>query len=457
MRCPRCQHENRPQAKFCEECASPFNGVSPTVRSYADPMGEVESLRRALTEALEQQTATAGILRVISSSPTDLQPVLDTVAESAARVCDAMDSHICLLDGDVLRVVAIHGEHLPSVAVGDTISATPATVSGRAVCERRTLHIVDFEALPQTEYAETRARIQPGHRRRGTTLVAPLLREGMPLGSIVIRREVVQPFSDKQIELLETFAAQAVIAIENVRLFTELQARNRELTESLEQQTATGEILRVISRSQTDVQPVFDAIVRSAAWLCDGVFGALYRFDGELVHLAAAHNLPPDALEAARHIFPAPLTRELTVGRAILDRAVAHIPDVENEPEYNRSWARTVGARSALTVPMFEEGHPVGTINVGRAEPGPFSPKQIELLQTFADQAVIAIENVRLFTELEARNRELTEALEQQTATASVLRAISGSPMDIAAGLRDDRGERGPALRRSRRGCPQGS
>jgi GAF domain-containing protein len=343
---------------------------------------ELQTRNRELTEALEQQTATAEILRVISSSPTALQPVLDAVAESAARVCGATDSHICLLEGDGLRIAATHGEHWsPSVAVGTLITATPASVAGRAVCERRTLHIDDLDALPETEYSETRARIRRAHSRAGTTLVVPLLREGAPLGAIVIRREVVQPFSVRQIALLETFADQAVIAIENVRLFTELEARNRELTEALEQQTATSEILRVISRSQTDVQPVFDAIVRSAARLCDGVFGGLYRFDGELIHLVAAHNLSPDALEAARQIFPAPLTRELSAGRAILDRAVIHIPDVESDQEYKRSLTRVVGARSLLTVPMFREGHPVGTINVARAGPGPFSPKQIELLR----------------------------------------------------------------------------
>ena len=246
-----------------------------------------------------------------------------------------------------------------------------------------------------------------------------------------MRRSEVQPFTDKQIALAKTFADQAVIAIENVRLFQELEARNRELTEALEQQTATAEILKVISRSQTDAQPVFDAIARSAVRLCDGTHCNVTRFDGELLHQVAVHNFTPEALEASRQRYGLPPSRWLAGGRAVLDRAVCHITDIDSEPEYDTAVARAMGGRSVLAVPMLREGSPIGAIAVGRAALGPFSPKQIELLQTFADQAVIAIENVRLFTELEARNHELTEALEQQTATAEILRVISSSPTDI--------------------------
>jgi GAF domain-containing protein len=421
----------------------PFSdGQIALLRTFADQaVIAVENVRlfqelrvrnRELTEALEQQTATAEILRVISSSPTDLRPVMDTVAENAARVCGATDSIIYRLEGDLLRVVARHGVLPGILAIGDTLPATRDSMSGRAVVERRTIHIEDLRALPETEFPVTRERQRraglPGDR---TVLVTPLLREGLPVGAILIRRNEARPFSTRQIALLETFADQAVIAIENVRLFQELEARNRELTEALEQQTATAEILRVISRSQTDVQPVFDAIVRSAVRLCDGMFSTLYRFDGELVHLVADHNLTPEAHEAARQIYPVPLTRRLGSARTILDRAVVHIPDVEDDPEYDPAFARAVGARSLLGVPMFWEGNPVGAINVARVAPGPFSPKQIELLQTFADQAVIAIENVRLFKELEARNRDLSETLDQQTATSEILQVISRSPTDL--------------------------
>jgi signal transduction histidine kinase len=382
-----------------------------------------------LTESLEQQTATSEILRVIATSPTDLQPVLNAIATTAARLCDAHNGGIFRFDGETFRLAAAYNISPGFQAYLEMHPIRPGqgTALRRAGLERRPVLVADVLADP--DIGPARAAYEAEGMR--TALAAPLLKENSLVGAITMHRREVRPFTDQQITLLETFANQAVIAIENVRLFQELQARNAELAELLEQQTATAEILRVISRSPTDTQPVFDAIVRSAARLCDGVFCNLFRFDGVLLHLVAAHNLSPEALEVARQIFPAPLTRELTAGRAILDRAVAHIPDVEKDPELDPSFARAIGARSALTVPMSREGEPIGTINVGRAEPGPFSPKQIELLKTFADQAVIAIENVRLFQELEARNRDLTEALEQQTATSEVLKLISHSTFDV--------------------------
>ena len=230
-----------------------------------------------------------------------------------------------------------------------------------------------------------------------------------------------------EVALLKTFADQAVIAIENVRLFKELEARNRDLT-------ATGEILRVIASSPTDVQPVFDSIVASAARLCDGTFATLATYDGELMHLVAAHNWTPAAFEAARRVSPARPTRALFSGRAILARSIVHVPDVELDSEFmesSRELRDMVGFRSSLMVPMLRDGEPVGVIGVGRAAPGFFSDSQVALLKTFADQAVIAIENVRLFEELEARNAELTTALERQTATSEILRVISRSPTDV--------------------------
>ena len=265
-----------------------------------------------------------------------------------------------------------------------------------------------------------------------------MLHDGQAVGAIVVTRREPGRFAAPERSLLKTFADQAVIAIENVRLFTELQQNNHalthahaQITEALEQQTATSEILRVISRSQTDVQPVLDTIVRNAVRLCDGLFSALLQFDGELIHSVAHHNYTPEALEELHRLFPARPTRDLWVGRAILDRAVIHIPDVEAEPEYqHQTLSRAIGYRSGLFVPMLREGAPIGVIFVARAEPGPFSGSELDLVKTFADQAVIAVENVRLFKELEARTGELTRSVEKLTALGEVSRAVS-STLDV--------------------------
>ena len=390
---------------------------------------ELEARNRDLTEALEQQTATSEILRVISSSPTDIQPVLEAVAENAARLCQAFDAQIFRAEGDFLRLAASFGS-IPLSHAGRPVHR--GWVTGRCVADRRTVHVHDLAAESEAEYPEGRLRQQlEGHR---TTLATPLLREGQPLGAILIRRMEVRPFSDKQIQLLETFASQAVIAIENVRLFQELEARNRDLTESLEQQTATSEILRVISSSPTDVQPVFDTIAERAVRLCNGLLSGVYRYDGTLIHFVAQHGWTNEGLETVRRVYPRSPSRETQVSRAILDRTVVEVRDFESDPDVpptSLPLARALGYRSILAVPMLREGNPIGSIAVARAESGSFSVKQIELLQTFADQAVIAIENVRLFQELEVRNRDLTEALEQQTATAEVLKVISRSTFDL--------------------------
>ena len=380
---------------------------------------ELEVRNRDLTESLEQQTATGEILGVISRSPTDIQPVLSAVAESAARLCHAYDVTVFRLEGDVLRLVAHHG---PVPATPQlTLPVTRDTVGGRTVVEARTIQVADAQ-LDDGEFplAVPFAR-QFGHR---TLLSVPLMRESVPIGVIQLRRTEVAPFNDAQIALLQTFADQAVIAIENVRLFNETK-------EALEQQTATGEILRVIASSPTDVQPVFDAIVRSAVRLCAARFGSVMRFDGEMLHLIAHHNMPADALEWLQRQYPMRPSRAQAVGRAILSRASAEVPDLLTDPEYSREYALLSGFRSILSVPILREGLPIGVITINRAEPGRFHDKQIALLETFAAQAVIAIENVRLFTELDARNRELTESLEQQTATGEILRVISTSPTHV--------------------------
>jgi two-component system, NtrC family, sensor kinase len=409
------------------------------VRLFTELQQKNEALTQAhaqVSESLEQQTATSEILRAISSSPTDIQPVFDIIAESAVRLCGAEASTVTRLDGEWVRLVAVYGSRpdgVDAVRRSYPMHGGGASAAARSIRDCAISHIPDV--LVDEAYGVPEAAVASGFR---ATLAVPMLREGRAIGAIAIGRSEPGEFSERQIELLRTFADQALIAIENVRLFTELQEKNlaltaahTQVTEALEQQTATSEILRVISRSQTDVQPVFDTIVRSAVKLCDGLFSLLYQFDGELLHRVAQHNYTPEALEASDRVFPARPTQDLWTGRAILQRAVIHIPDVEAEPEYqHQTLVRAIGYRSGLWVPMLREGAPIGVIWVARAEAGPFSESEIELLKTFADQAVIAIENVRLFKELEARTSELTQSVEKLTALGEVSRAVS-STLDV--------------------------
>jgi len=391
---------------------------------------ELQARNRDLTESLERETATGEILRVISSSPTDIQPVLVAILDSGRRLCDAEFGAIFRFEGDAFvnaastTVTSEFGAWLQRTP----IQPGPGTPLRRVGVERRPVQVADI--LSDPDFAPPDIYRREGMR---TALAVPMLKDGALLGALTFHRRIVKPFTDQQIALLQTFAAQAVIAIENVRLFKELEARNRDLTEALEQQTATGEILRAISTSTTDAQPVFQTIAEAAVRLSGALFGSVYRFDGELIHMVAQHNYPPAALEFSERVFPTPPTRQVFTGRAILERAVVHVPDVLQDQEHNlaRDLADVVGFRSVLSVPMLREGSPIGAITVWRSDVGPFSDKHVALLQTFADQAVIAIENVRLFTELEARNRDLTEALEQQTATSEILGVISASPTDV--------------------------
>jgi GAF domain-containing protein len=397
---------------------------------------ELEARNRDLTEALEQQTATADILRVISSSPTDLQPVLDAVATSATRVCAAYDATVLLREGDLVRRVAHHGPMRNQPRGERPISG--GFVTNRAILDRKPVHVHDILATEGADFADARESAPRIGER--TMLAVPLLREGAAIGALTIRRREVQPFTDKQIALLQTFTDQAVIAIENVRLFTELQEKNQALTEAhgqvteaLEQQTATGEILRTIAHAQTDVQPVFDTIVRSAARLCQAATAAVFLSDGRLLYHPANHGGAPEALAAARARYPLPLDMDTVPGMTVLTRSVVHVPDIEDVSviEIVRQIGRSLGFRSIVSVPMTREGEAFGAILVTRREPGRFSDGEVELLKTFADQAVIAVENVRLFTELRARNHDLTESLDRQTATADILRAISRAQTDV--------------------------
>jgi len=271
--------------------------------------------------------------------------------------------------------------------------------------DRQPVHVEDLQAAGE-EFPEGYALAQEYNHR--TTLCVPMLREGVSIGSILLRRREIRPFTEKQIALLQTFADQAVIAIENVRLFKELEVRNRDLTETLEQQTATGEILRVISSSQTDVQPVFETIAENSLRLCDATFSTVFRYDGELVHLAALRNVAPEGAAAIRSAFPMPPSRGGASARSILTRSIVHIADVRDDPEYVLGGLADIAKfRSILSVPMLRDGQPIGTITVAAGRTMLFPEKQVALLKTFADQAVIAVENTRLFNEIQDKTQQV--------------------------------------------------
>ncbi len=395
--------------------------------SAARLRAQVDALTRELTEAREQETATSEVLHAISISQGDLTQVFKTIGKQAETLCDAEISLISMVDGDLIRLVSISGVTAQGVEtvrqVYYPMRRSDETVAARAIRSGAVCHVPDV--LNDPLYPSKEAARVAGFR---ACLAVPMVHDGQVIGAIFVARKQPGLFADAKVQLLKTFADQAIIAIENVRLFNEIEARNRSVTEALEHQMATSEVLGVISRSPTDAQPVFETIAQSGERLCEALVSLVYLYDGELLHVAATNKLNPEVRQKYMEQYPRRPDRSQSGGRAVLDGETAHIPDVWDDPDYSREIAAAGGWRAALAVPMLRDGRPIGSIAVAKAEPGPFPERQIWLLRTFADQAVIAIENTRLVS-------ELREALEQQTATADVLKVISRSAFDLQAVL----------------------
>ena len=386
-----------------EALANQFNHSAEALEeSYATLEQRVEDRTRELTESLEQQTATAEILRVISQSPDNVEPVLKVVATAALRFCGARDVLIALREGDDLVNVAHEGS--VDAEQGRRRAIERSAISGRAAADGRTMHVPDAFELDPVEFSGSLKLA----RERGwrAAVAAPMLREGVAVGTILLRKSEPGAFAPRQIELLETFAAQAVIAIENVRLFTELR-------ESLEQQTATAEILRVISQSPTDVQPVLDAVARAALRFCGAQDALIALREGGDKVMTRAHA---GILGSTTLGLSEDLSRHTALGRSIHDGRTVHLSDVSQlESAAARALWASHNVKASVAAPMLREGVPIGSILLRKSEPGPYTPRQIELLEAFAAQAVIAIENVRLFTEIQEKSRQLEIASQHKS------------------------------------------
>ncbi len=417
-------------------------GASSRTSSTPTAEGEVGRLTRELNEAWEQQAATSEVLQVISNSPDELQPVFDGMLANATRLCGASYGTLCFRESDdQMRMVALHGT-LPEAfretwGVGALHRPNPSVPTARAFAAYQPVHIVDLgedrSYLERDQLAVASVEVA-GIR---SLVSVPMLKEGVVVGAMNIYRQEVRPFTDKQIALVQNFAAQAVIAIENARLLNELRQRTNDLTESLEQQTATSEVLQVISSSPGDLEPVFAAMLENAVRICEAKFGNIYRAEGDGLRNVATHNTPPafaEALRSSPYHNPGPKN---PVRRMINTKAIVHVVDnaateayAEREPIAVAS-VELGDTRTLMAVPMLKDDELIGAFTLARQEVRPFTDKQIALVTSFAAQAVIAIENARLLSELRQRTTDLTEALEQQTATSEVLQVISGSPGDL--------------------------
>ena len=397
----------------------------------------LEARTDELNEALERQTATSDILRTISRSPTDYQPVFETILENATRLCDAPLAILLMRREGAYHLVAHVGSRPEFV---EFMRANPVPLDpevtgiGQAGAERRPLQMADMTDTALYREGQPYRTISADVEGVRSALWVPMVKNDECVGVMCVYRREVRPFDESDVSLVSIFADQAVIAIDNVRLFQELETRNKEVTEALEQKTATSNVLQVISNSLTDVQPAFDTIVENAARLCEAEFSAVARFESGELHLKAVSNLSTEEASALHSLFPRAPSRGFVMGRAFVEGRPVHVEDCTQDPEYDprtlQMMQNATQYRTFLGVPLLRDGVPIGVIGCGRRHVMPFSGTEIELVKTFAAQAVIAIENMRLFNEVETRNRELGESLERQTATSDILRTISRSPTD---------------------------
>ena len=409
----------------CHETHVPTATTSARVHHAARRRGGWVAARGACP--LAQQAATSEILRVISTLPTDVQPVFDTIVRNAVSLCGSLFANVFRFDGELLHFAAGHNvgpSYVQLLRAKYPMRPDSSQVSGRVLLTKSVVRLEDAFADPDYDQRFPRAM---GWRRM---LGVPMLRQGDPVGAIVVGWAEPGPVPKAQEELLKQFADQAAIAIENVRLFDAEQRRTRELSEALEQQTATSEVLQVISSSPGELEPIFQAMLENAVQICEAGFGTLYTYDGNGFHAAAFHNAPPAFVEARKRepvIHPPPDT---PLGRAASTKQVAQVADITATRPYMEGVPFVVvaaelgGYRTVVSVPMLKEDELIGAINLTRQEVRPFSDREIELLTNFAAQAVIAIENTRLLN-------ELRESLQQQTATAEVLQVISSSPGEL--------------------------